>query len=295
MAERNYIIDFFSSFTPNDIEFNFHDFLENYLTEGCCPPEYKQSFDLEVRHLRRHEDGVISGVFAKIRKDHLPHAGRTGQQERELDLEDDEGLVEKNHFLAYRENSLLVMQANRHAGTAIALGHYLSRFAGHSVAFDPVLQPDAMQRLMRGDLHPVSVQAGFARPTNPDLYPEDDWSEALMDLLSGAGGSYVKLSINSDLRSDDDDTNRLKDAMRHAWRSIKGMPKVRSLKMDMANDDGIVYPIDLIADRLKDKVTVDVRGRYPIESDMFTSMAAAKEGLNDSLESIFGNPSANLA
>lgn len=293
MADKKYTIDFFTSFTPNGNDFNFHNFLENYLEMGCCPPEEKASHDLEVRHLRQFDDGVIAGVFAKIRKDQLPHAGRTGQQERELDLEADEGLVEKNHFLAYRDRDLLVMQANRHAGTAIALGHYLGSFAGHSVAFDPVLQPDAMEKLMRGDLHPVRVEAGFARPTNPELYPEDNWSEQFMNLLSGAGGSYVKLTINSD-NSDNEDTNKLKDVMRHAWRSIKDMPKVRTLKMDMANEDGFVYPIDLIADRLKDKITIDVRGRYPIESHMFTEMATAKEGVNDSLDRIFGNPSQSL-
>ncbi|MGG2007740.1 DUF6731 family protein [Pseudomonas aeruginosa] len=132
-------------------------------------------------------------------------------------LADDEGLVDKNHFVYFQDNELLVMQANRHAGTAVALGKYLTDLNGqHAVSFNPVIQPDATRRLMRDDLTPISIEASFARPTNPDMYPDDDWSPQLLDTLAQIGGGNVKLSISRDKKRVAEGADRLSDRARRA-------------------------------------------------------------------------------
>lgn len=72
------------------------------------------------------------------------------------------------------------------------------------------------------------------------------------------------------------------------------MPTVRKIKIDMEDENGIVYPIDLIADRLKVKIEILVNGRYPNEAAMYRALRGAKDDQRDNLQQIFGVPGAAL-
>ncbi len=297
MAEklRKYAIDFFTGqLGPANHNVSLSTFLRHLTQTGCHHVE-GLTYDIEIRNLHEQDPGLFQGVFAKIRKDELPHAGRAGHPDRELGLADDEGLVDKNHFVYFQENELLVMQANRHAGTAVALGKYLTDLNGqHAVSFNPVIQPDATRRLMRDDLTPISIEASFARPTNPDMYPDDDWSPQLLDTLAQIGGGNVKLSISRDKKRVAEGADRLSDRARRAAQAFMQMPTVRKIKIDMEDENGIVYPIDLIADRLKVKIEILVNGRYPNEAAMYRALRGAKDDQRDNLQQIFGVPGAAL-
>lgn len=292
---RKYAIDFF---TGQLGPANHGTLLSAYFRELCqtgCAHVEGVSFDVEIRNLQESEPGVFQGIYAKIRKDELPHAGKAGHPDRELDLARDEGLIEKNHFVYFEENELLVMQANRHAGTAVALGRYLTDLNGKlAVSFHPVIQPDATRRLMRQDLTPVSIETSFARPTNPEMYPKDDWSPHLLDTLAQIGGANIKLLISSDKRRAAEGVDRLLDKARRAAQAFMQMPNVRVLKINMEDEEGIIYPIDLIADRLKVRIEIMVTGRYPNEAAMYRALKGAKDDQRDNLQQIFGDPGAAL-
>ncbi|SNB81544.1 hypothetical protein SAMN02745900_03866 [Pseudomonas sp. URIL14HWK12:I8] len=292
---RKYAIDFFTGqIGPVNSKEKLSAFLRK-LSGKVCPHVEGVTYDIEIRGLVEAEPGVFQGVFAKIRKDELPHAGKAGHPDRDLGLAQDEGLVDKNHFVYYEQNELLVMQANRYAGTAVALGKYLTDIHGQlAVSFNPVLQPDATRRLMREDLTPVQIETSFARPTNPDLYPDDDWSTGLLDMLSQLGGGNVKLSVTADRKRVAEGADRLTDRARRVAQAFRQIPNVRKVKINMEDDEGIIYPIDLIADRLKVRIEISVSGRYPNEAGMFKALKGAKNDQLDNLQQIFGIPGANL-
>lgn len=292
---RKYAIDFFTGqLGPANSKEKLSTFLRKLSQSGCSHIQ-GTTYDIEIRNLKESEAGIFQGVFAKIRKDELPHAGRAGHPDRDLGLAEDEGLVDKNHFVYYEENELLVMQANRHAGTAVALGKYLTDINGNLAAsFNPVLQPDATRRLMREDLTPVQIETSFARPTNPEMYPDDDWSPGLLDMLSQLGGGNVKLSITADRKRVAEGADRLTDKARRVAQAFRQLPNVRKIKISMEDEEGIIYPIDLIADRLKVKIEIAVSGRYPNEEGMYKALRGAKNDQLDNLQQIFGMPGANL-
>ncbi|WP_147470788.1 DUF6731 family protein [Pseudomonas syringae group genomosp. 7] len=286
---RKYAIDFFTGqLGPVSSKEKLSSFFRELSTKNC-PHIQSQTYDIEIRNLKEIESGIFQGIFAKIRKDELPHAGKAGHPDRDLGLAEDEGLVDKNHFVYYEENELLVMQANRHAGTAVALGKYLTDINGQtSISFNPVLQPDATRRLMRQDLTPVHLETSFARPTNRDMYPDDDWSPDLLDMLAQLGGGNVKLSITADRKRITEGADRLTDKVRRVAQAFRQLPNVRKIKINMEDAEGIIYPIDLIADRLKVKIEISVTGRYPNEEGMYKALKGAKNDQLDNLQQIFG-------
>lgn len=63
----------------------------------------------------RDDGQVVRGQFRKFRMDDFPEVGRVGGAGEELDLDDDQGLIEKNFFALYRRQSLLTWHGNGHA------------------------------------------------------------------------------------------------------------------------------------------------------------------------------------
>lgn len=268
--------------------------LDDLVAEDACPTVELGGVNHEIRDLRRLPGGhAFRGIFAKFRSDDLPHAGVPGGPERELDLDEQEGLIEKNYFLYLREHELLFYQQNRNGSVPSRLGKYLSRVAHDTILFDPVLQPHAMRRLMRGEVEIRTLDLSFARPTNPELFPADDWGHRLFEVLSGAGGTSMRLHIGTDARSKDPRDHHLRKRLKRGVREILNLTKVTTARLEV-EEDGVTHPIDLISDRLRSTQDVEMGGRYPVPGSMYEALGAARDELNDQLREIFGDADAAL-
>lgn len=78
---------------------------------------------------------VWKGTFGKLRDD-APHLVNGADEEKELDLEDGDRLLEKCHYLYREQGNLLVWQLNRSSGGMSRFEDYLG--ALHD---EPVLVP----------------------------------------------------------------------------------------------------------------------------------------------------------
>lgn len=249
----------------------------------------------EIRNLHSFNDGAsLAGVFAKIRLSDLPHVGQAGGPERELELAEKEGLIEKNHFLYFRRYELLVYQSNRSGGSEQRMAEYLSSAANEVVTFDPVLQPEPMKRLMRGDLKITSIEVSFARPTNADWYPKDRWGGDLMRLLSNAEGARLHLSVHANGYGRRSMQNHLRDTLKRTMREIVNHADARVARV-MVDDDEHEHPIDLIADRIRDSVEVPMSGRYPVTAKMFAALRKVHDAHSDVFRDIFGDGRKTIA
>lgn len=223
------------------------------------------------------------GVFAKYRHDDIPHVGRPAGDEREIALDEDEGLIEKNYFLYYRARELLVWQVNGSASEVQRLADYLGQVAGLSGALSPVVKADAIGRLMRNDVQPRSIEVSVARPTNPELYPNDRWSSELFRLMAGVGGVNATIRISGGGRG-----RGARAMLSHAKDAVVSLAASGHASVARVKVGGIEHPIDLIAERVKSKIDVDMNGRYPVASQVFAALAAAKDECMEDLDAYFG-------
>lgn len=242
----------------------------------------------QIRGLEQFNNGEsFKGIFAKIRTHDIPHIGSTAGEERKITLHEDEGVIEKNHFLYFRRNELLVYQSNGNGSTLSAFGNYFSTRLNHTTIFQPILKPEAMSRMMRQDLEPTRIELEVARPTNPDQYPDDIWSSDILKLMNGAGGAKIRLTISADGHGRS--ARRLYSQIKGKIAALVGSGNATTAKIKMA---GIEQPIDLIADRIVTTVSVEMDGRYPSESKMFQALRAAKDRSTSELDAIFADEEA---
>jgi hypothetical protein len=174
-----------------------------------------------------------------------------------------------------------------HGSTTNRLAEYLSTLNGDTVTFNPVLQLEPMKRLMAGNVTARSLTLSVAMPTNPNMYSQLPWNDQLMKTLSGAGGTRMRVEITSDSRSSDEDKRKLSDKLKAAVNQLVS-DDVASVAKFEVEEDGLVHPIDLIADRLLSIQTVPMSGRYPDQNAMYTALSKAKTEVNSTLTEIFG-------
>jgi hypothetical protein len=225
-------------------------------------------------------DKVFKAVFGKVRKADIPKQGDEHGNEEELNLKPGYGLVEKNYFMFYRDTNLLVYQRNQNGSHYSKLAQYLSKVLGNTVSLDPVLTADSYARLMQNDVVPTKIELSLAASSNSELYPED-WTQDMMDLIKGVGGARAKLTIRADTRRGETLVARAKEAAVILARS--GLASISRVSVE-DNE----HPIDLIADRIKEKIEVEIEGRYPDPESIYNALMSAKDRRQDDLDSFFG-------
>ncbi|WP_147408749.1 hypothetical protein [Kushneria sinocarnis] len=170
-----------------------------------------------------------------------------------------------------------------------SLGRYITEQAGEVLTFDPVLQGDAVERLMRGEAEMRSMRVSFARPTNPDLFPEDKWTHSLMEQMAIAGGSSVALSITSDSRSNEEEKSQLSARMKGAVTALMRSGYARTVRVKL-EEDGIEHPIDLMEDRITSVQSVTMAGKYPVRRSIYAALNSAFEEQRDAIYGVIGRP-----
>lgn len=258
------------------------------LAESKCPVISRGDL-YEIRDLRSFKNGAsFAGAFARLRTKDIPHIGEPGGPEREIDLAEKEGLLEKNHFLYFRQHELLVYQANQSGGGVTRFAEYISDIVNETTVFAPVLQPDAVKRLMSGTAALTKLELSFARPTATDFYPKENWSKELMHLMRSADAARAHIEISSKGFGRTPRKQHLGNRMKQAVRELVNNIDVRVAKVSV-DEGGVEHAIDLIADRIKGRVEVEMNGRYPVPEKMFAALREVADDNAGLLREIFGD------
>ncbi|WP_313281172.1 DUF6731 family protein [Stutzerimonas balearica] len=245
-------------------------------------------YTFDMKRLQPQADGLIAGEFVKYRQDHLPHVGRPTAEERELDIREDEFLIEKSYFLFEPARQLLVYQRNSHGASILNFERYFAKIHHEAITlFNPVLQPDPMQRLMRGEAMPRKLYLTVARPTNPELVPRTEWGAKALELLASSGGMGFTLQLRADGTSQTEE-RYLSGDIKRAVRELIECGAAKTAKIDL-EEGTITHPIDLIADKLVSTQTVAMAGRYPLRTAILPALYAALEEKRQELDRIFGH------
>lgn len=229
----------------------------------------RELFDLERR------PGRITGSLRKFRTHDLPEIGAPGVAAHEIDLDDNQGLIEKNFWALYEADSILLWHANGNANTAKQFERTLTHLLGTRVHITPLVRRDALHRLLEGTLILRSLEVSIPRPRHSDFFPEEEWNRNIMNAMSAAEGDRIKVTITSDSRITDH--ARLSDRMKRALEELVTDRAASTVKVNV-EENGLIHPVDLLADRIFSTQMIEHDGRYPGRESMY---GAFDEALNE--------------
>jgi len=225
---------------------------------------------------------VYKGVIRLLRDD-APHKRDVSGVEAPLNLSVGDKIVEKNHFVFYAANNLLVWQTNATACHYSTLAGLLTCLSGHhtTVIFSDILSPSALQKIQSGALKKLKVK--FASPKNAKQYDPHDWTDLSRKFANDADNAKVSVEISVG-KSPTTLPEKFKSLLLGLVPNTHG--EVEALHASVA---GQKEPIDLLGDCIKDKMIVSLNGgHYPKSSDVFAELDSAKTRQQASLNAFFG-------
>lgn len=228
----------------------------------------------------RGRRGVTSAVFGRCRYGERLVQGAEDGREADVALLPGHALVEKNHFLFYPDRNLLVYQRNAGGSHWAKFQQFLSRITNARVALEPILVSDAYERLLNDDVIPRRIDISFRAPRDPSLY-NDRWTREALDLLGSAGATNGRFTISAG-RGNAGLLAKMKGIVVGAART--GLARVAKVKIEDVEE-----PIDLIADRIIESITVQVDDRgHATAEDIYAELSAAVGRRAEDLRSFFG-------
>lgn len=285
MPEKEYRIEFLQGYIQSDDDTRRVSHVIREVIEAECPSSKVYGYDYRLREASIAGGGrSFKGVLAKFRTDYLPHIGAPQGEEREIELADDEGIIEKNYFLYYARRQILVYQTNAHGSRPSTLGKYLTNFANETVTFSPLIQPEALRRLVARNGRPRSIEVSYARPSDEIVAQNTPrFNKNLVELLSGTGGQRAHIKITPP-RNGYLDIN-----VGQVFRRLLDDLDVRLAKVSV-EEDGVEHTVDLIADRLVGHRSVRMTGPYPVPEDMFNALRACYDDNRATIDGLVNDP-----
>lgn len=226
--------------------------------------------------VNRH--ALFKAVFGRCRFDALTQGDVHGQEE-DVTLRPGYGLVDKNHLLFVPRQNLVVWQRHGSSSHHSRMQEYLNRTLGGDVMLEPILMPDAYQRLMSGgDLK--SFELSLARPRDAGLYSHL-LAEDAFRLVGDRNAINVKVKISVG-RTRLSLPNWMKGALQQ-W-STTGDARVAKATLH-----GTSEPIDLLADRLVHSASIPLQaGNRAHPDDIYAALERARDEHRESLRRYFG-------
>lgn len=155
-------------------------------------------FPRDLYNLLELSHGCIGGVLRKVRPDNTIEYGQVGNDSKPLELEDDEGIFETNHFVYFPEYDIIGYIKNNHANHYSHLRACLTHILGRRIGMVQMLQRSSIEALL---FNKNVVEITCSLPVSPLIaYDNDMWSNQALSALSQSGADKVDLTIKIDRR-----------------------------------------------------------------------------------------------
>lgn len=287
MASKYYRIDFYQiSLIPTaDIaapSAGFQAFIDGAVDSTYRDGGYtREIYGLDVRSSGRS----IGGRLRKFRTTDLPEIGGFGADSAEIVLGTGEGLIEQNFFVWYRQHNVIAWHVNGHASPPTQLAALLSHTWGTQVYIDPIIQTEALQRLLAGNVEVKKLKVSVARPTNPALFPNDVFTPALLGIMSQSDADAIHLEMGVNLRLNPEGS--LAVGVKQLLQNLVSIGATTARAI--VEEDGITHPIDLIADRVSTTVVSASNSRFPLPATMYQLIDGAQQECQGAIDDYFSS------
>lgn len=292
MATKKVTAEFYAFNTINIENKNkLMDFLSAY-KDGHAPSLALDTGAQEQYQIRSIESNktetVYKAVFGRCRYNEALEQAGENTIDKDVELLPGHGLVEKNHFLFYKNLNLIVFQFNNNASRIGKLQRYLSRTLQVELTLEAVLAEDSYTKLLNsGPLKRLELSIRLPRfkqdQSDSFLY------EAIKNFQNDNAGR-VKIVLSPDRGCS------LSESLRLPFVNIAraGLATVARAKTEPAEDldrngneikDEI---IDLILNKVKKSFDVTVDGSNKINViSLYAGLAGAKDECNEQLRKFF--------
>ncbi len=211
---------------------------------------------IELYDVKKKPDR-FEGYIRKHRRDNLPSIGKIGEEDKELNLTADEGVIERSRFIVYKEHEIVLIHQNRYAGGDTVLSRTYTNQLNKTITLYPVLLKGSLQRLFNHKGQIKNIYFRIAAPSHDAIKddPDDMFTNDLMKLLDD-GGNTVGISVSGDYKLSEGTSRRsINPSILQKIKKTLCSPNLVSAKIEL-DENGKIYPIDLVADRMIDHVEV---------------------------------------
>lgn len=218
-------------------------------------------------------------IFCEMRKyrDDAPHIGTPRGVDKEISLLQNEHILEKSFILyskAYKAFALQSSQSFRSPSCFLEVIN--NQGLNDNVITSVVLGNSADSRLKNNASNIAKFVVAIANPTSKKANTSDDWGTDLLSIGDGATGR-LEVIIQGDMRGNMQQPLKA-GLVEKIKKSIKFGDYDKAIATTSTGED-----IDIINDRLRAKIEVDMLGRYP-----------AQRSVQDELIRVFHNQSNEL-
>lgn len=225
------------------------------------PPVPLSAGLFQVRDLASSGRTTWRGTFAHLRDD-APHIVVDGV-ERRLRVGDDTRFVEKCHFMYFGRANVMAWQFVKGIGTNSRLQDYLSEVIGEAVLLPCRMNAPELDRVLRKEIK--EIEFWYQRLGEPDT-GAPEWSNRALRMLSSVGAGKAKFILQADRGE------RLAQvAKQYLMQMIQGT-EFSKVKVKLTDE---VDPIELFMAPVRDSLTCELIGRYPLPDDVFRGLFEA--------------------
>lgn len=153
----------------------------------------------DLHYLQNLPNGLVAGVFRKLRPDNGIKCGQAGTDGRPLGLADNEGLFETNHFVYFPQYDIIGYVRNKNANHYAQFRDCLSSLLGSRIGMMQLLENSSISALLKGkNVYELSC----AMPISPLVAYNDSnlWSSKTIKALSESGCDIIDFTIKVDRR-----------------------------------------------------------------------------------------------
>lgn len=280
---KNYRIEFYQlSFKPSAKLGSLSDAFQSVLDSTSPSASNREGYTREIWGLKKRDDGSFVGELRKFRNSNIPDKGAPGKDSSPIPLEQDEGIIERNFFVFFPRYNIVGWHRNYIACGINRFSLFLTAIFESSVKAAPLLEKEAVARLMRGDIKMKKIQLTIPRPRNPELYPDTDFSQKTLELLGDAGADTMQIVMGINTRRGDSN-GRLHQNVKFAMQELVDFGAKKAV-IEVFDADGVVHPVDLIADRIVSTQSVVTDASFPPAGTMYrlidTAYAENWESIN---------------
>ena len=142
---------------------------------------------------------------------------------------------------------------------------------------------------MNNQVNLRSIDLTIARPTNSNLFCNNahDFNNSIIATLNGSNAASIHLTLRGDGRSHNPERRFLGTNLKSALIELVANYNLKKAKI-LLEENGIMEPIDLVADRLFYYTDIYMNGKYPLPDNMWTALRESRENKETELQNYFG-------
>lgn len=259
------------------------------LDELCNEYKYNGKYDFplikidnasyHIRGVTKNTDKSISGYIVKHKENVHDSSSLSSLKEKIINLGSDNAFIEKNHFIIFIEKNnfeLLAYQHSRDGTTINTLITYFNNISDINVIYQDILTKDSLDEIFNKGMI-KNVEFKIHKPISKDYQPNpnSNWTTNAFTEMTQSGATTFSGKIGTNSK-----TKGLKNRVINEVKELFKSKSTKSLKVKLSNHS---KPIDLFAERIRDKITVHLysgeqEGTSTINStEVYAQIRLAKE------------------